>query len=282
MKILLFALGLMCVCGVGAAQTTLDDEACSSEPIYHCRAGSGDTTVLFVHGWGGRAAFWREQLDYFSSDYNVISVELPGHGHSHSVLAEPTVAGLSRTLSKLVEQLDLARVVLVGHDMGAFIALVTADNMQERISALVAVESLVDTRITMPKRQFQQVLKSLEQNFVETSEQMTRDLFADSADAAVVQRITHSVASMDQELALNLLDDFFRADFAPALKRYAGDVVILNSSFNPPQLGNLRRLKPQIMAPTVPWQSHFAFIENPQQFNRKLEQVLDKLQKTEP
>ncbi|VAW19751.1 hypothetical protein MNBD_BACTEROID05-348, partial [hydrothermal vent metagenome] len=41
--------------------------------------GEGET-LLFIHGWGVDRRIWRQQTKYFSKKWNVLSVDLPGHG----------------------------------------------------------------------------------------------------------------------------------------------------------------------------------------------------------
>jgi len=39
-------------------------------------------TLVFIHGFGGRAAYWHFQLDHFHYDSRVIALDLRGHGLS--------------------------------------------------------------------------------------------------------------------------------------------------------------------------------------------------------
>src|SRR5215471_12124275 len=45
-------------------------------------AGSGDPSLLFLHGWCGDRSFFAPQFDYFSGAHKVLSVDLPAHGQS--------------------------------------------------------------------------------------------------------------------------------------------------------------------------------------------------------
>ena len=281
MKGLLLVLCLVLLPGASSADDTIPVEdapaACHSEPLFHCRAGSGGAPLILVHGWGGSASFWRYQLAHFSRDRTVITVELPGHGRSISYPAEPTIAGLAQALSRLLEELDLNDVVLVGHDMGAFVALATTATQagKERVVGLVAVESLVDTKVVMPKKQYQRIRNSLQKNFVATAQQMTRDLFSEEADQVLVEWVSNTLIDTDQVMALSLLDDFIGMDLSQALSEFGGRLVIMNSHFNPPNLDKLHQHNPNISSLEVSWQEHFVFIERPEPFNRKLQQALE-------
>jgi hypothetical protein len=46
--------------------------------------GTGEPTLVFVHGWSCDARYWRAQLSYFSKKHRVVVLDLAGHGHSGS------------------------------------------------------------------------------------------------------------------------------------------------------------------------------------------------------
>ena len=43
--------------------------------------GSGDVIVL-IHGFGGSGRIWQEQIDFLQTDFQVVALDLPGHGKS--------------------------------------------------------------------------------------------------------------------------------------------------------------------------------------------------------
>jgi pimeloyl-ACP methyl ester carboxylesterase len=80
-------------------------------------------TILFVHGAGLDHSWWGLQSRYFGyHGFNVLAVDLPAHGRSEG----PALATIGDMADWLAAVLDAARVpsaVLVGHSMGALIAL---------------------------------------------------------------------------------------------------------------------------------------------------------------
>ncbi|WP_426667288.1 alpha/beta fold hydrolase [Mucilaginibacter sp. McL0603] len=50
--------------------------------IVYSDSGNGDTTLLFVHGWGINRSYWSNQVNYFSKKYRVVTIDLPGFGQS--------------------------------------------------------------------------------------------------------------------------------------------------------------------------------------------------------
>jgi hypothetical protein len=53
--------------------------------------GSGEPTLVFVHGWSCDARYWREQLPYFSKTHRIVLLDLAGHGHSGSKRSQYTM-----------------------------------------------------------------------------------------------------------------------------------------------------------------------------------------------
>ena len=39
-------------------------------------------TIVFIHGFGGRAAYWAYQLEQFHESYRVLALDLRGHGYT--------------------------------------------------------------------------------------------------------------------------------------------------------------------------------------------------------
>ena len=38
--------------------------------------------VVFIHGIGGSTKTWKRQIDLFSEKYNLLLLDLPGHGYN--------------------------------------------------------------------------------------------------------------------------------------------------------------------------------------------------------
>ena len=99
--------------------------------------GAGTTTVLFLHGIGGDCTSFEPQLAAFSDRYRAVAWTMPGYGRSPA-LAEMTFPALAAAVVVLLDRLDVARAVLVGHSMGGMIAQEVAALYPDRLAALVA------------------------------------------------------------------------------------------------------------------------------------------------
>jgi len=106
-------------------------------PPAHVEQGQGAETLVFLHGLGGGHAAWDDQLPYFAAlGYRAVAWDQPGYGDSPPV--EPyDLEHVSGSLLALLGRLGDAKVILVGHSMGGFIAQDAYARDPARFKALV-------------------------------------------------------------------------------------------------------------------------------------------------
>ena len=103
------------------------------------RAGSGDTTLLFLHGYGESLVTWQGVLDPLSRRYAVLAVDLPGFGLADKPDGPYDLPAQLTRLTALLDQETRGPVVVVGHSMGGALAAALALTRPERIVAAVLV-----------------------------------------------------------------------------------------------------------------------------------------------
>ncbi|MFN8647051.1 MAG: alpha/beta fold hydrolase [Gemmatimonadales bacterium] len=103
------------------------------------RAGHGDTTLVFLHGYGESLMAWRLLLDRFTARYAVLAVDLPGHGLSDRPDGPYDYPALVARLARMLDQETRGPVILVGHSMGGQLATGVALARPERVRALVLI-----------------------------------------------------------------------------------------------------------------------------------------------
>jgi pimeloyl-ACP methyl ester carboxylesterase len=109
--------------------------------VRYYTAGEGEPLVV-VHGGGGDARTWRDNIIELSERYTVYAPDLPGYGGSQPLEGNYYIPELSRFLGSFATNLGLERFNLVGHSMGGGIALDYALKSPHKIKKLVLVSSL--------------------------------------------------------------------------------------------------------------------------------------------
>jgi 2-succinyl-6-hydroxy-2,4-cyclohexadiene-1-carboxylate synthase len=101
---------------------------------------SGDSrspAVLFLHGFMGSTADWRDVVTALGARNFCIAVDLPGHGASLGLEPERyTIEGTARAVIGALDELGVERPVIVGYSMGGRLALYLALRYRERCAGL--------------------------------------------------------------------------------------------------------------------------------------------------
>jgi long-chain acyl-CoA synthetase len=97
-------------------------------------------TMLFVHGYGGYAMQWKNQLKAFSDNYRVIAYDLRGHGRSDAPYTSYTMADTQADLDALLEKLNVELpFILVGHSFGGAVVTEFAHRRPQDLSHLALI-----------------------------------------------------------------------------------------------------------------------------------------------
>lgn len=114
----------------------------SGGTLAYTEAGRGPLVVL-VHGLGASRSDWRFQLAALSSEFRVVTPDLPGFGDSSPLPGRPTIDDYAAAIEALVAQLSPdAPVVLGGHSMGGAVALQAVLRAPARYHRLIIANSL--------------------------------------------------------------------------------------------------------------------------------------------
>jgi len=97
------------------------------------RHGSGEPLVL-VHGVTHRRQVWYPVLDQLTQHYEVILVDLPGHGQSDPFVLDglPAKDALRRDFEKFLTEQGLHRPHVAGNSLGGLVALHAGSNGHAR------------------------------------------------------------------------------------------------------------------------------------------------------
>jgi pimeloyl-ACP methyl ester carboxylesterase len=105
----------------------------------YIRARQGDTGVpiLFLHGFGSAITQWRSNLTTLSEFHTVYALDLLGFGASEKAAASYNVALWVDQVYNFWRTLIRQPVVLVGHSLGALVALTAATTHPDMVQGLV-------------------------------------------------------------------------------------------------------------------------------------------------
>jgi len=103
-------------------------------------------SIVFIHGAAQNRTIWVLPMRYFArQQYNVLAVDLPGHGKSAGP-ALTTIEQMADWTDALLDAQSIKSASIVGHSMGSLVALAMAAMHPDRVRSI----SLVGTSVPMP------------------------------------------------------------------------------------------------------------------------------------
>ncbi|NCC32590.1 MAG: alpha/beta hydrolase [Chloroflexia bacterium] len=105
-------------------------------PLAYRRAGTG-SPLLLIHGWGGSSRYWMGAFATLAEQHDLIALDMPGFGESPPPKTPATLDTLTASALATIDALGLGRVTVVGHSLGAAIALLLAAARPDRVERTI-------------------------------------------------------------------------------------------------------------------------------------------------
>lgn len=121
--------------------------------ICYCDYGEGIPVVL-LHGYLESSEVWHFFTQELTSEFRVISIDLPGHGNSDSYGTTHSMEFIATVVKALLDSLGIKKVFLTGHSLGGYVTLAFVDLFRDSLSGYSLFHShpFPDTPETAEKR----------------------------------------------------------------------------------------------------------------------------------
>jgi pimeloyl-ACP methyl ester carboxylesterase len=213
-------------------------------------------------------------VEYLAPQYQVVVLDLAGHGESGMGRKDYTVAAFGADVAAVVDSLQLKSVVLVGHSMGADVVVEAAKLLPGRVAGLVWIDEYNSLDTWMSQADIDAFVGKFRKDFRGSTDAFVRRLFAPNADPKVVDRVAKDMSSAPPAVAVNAMHNLFSNahNIPAALDQLKLPVVTLNSDMKPTDHESLA--KHGVKAFVLPDSGHFPMFEDPPRFNRSLDSVI--------
>lgn len=241
-------------------------------PIEYEVAGKGDITLVFVHCWSCNRSFWDGQFKAFANGYRVVRLDLVGHGSSGHGRSQYNMASFGTDVVAVVEDLNLHKVVLIGHSMGGPVSLEAAKLLGDRVIGVVGVDTFY-TGFPYPRDDagIETFVKPFKEDFDKASTGMLHSMFPPATDPALVDAVVKVILQADQKMALQAMYDVFywsQREVPSSLEALGNKLRNINGD---PE-GKNQKLHPSVTL--VTGTGHYVQMEKPAAFNTVLTGVV--------
>lgn len=127
--------------------------------VYYEVKGKGRPLVL-IHGAWATHEWWRWQVPELSRGYQVLTLDVRGHGKSSLLKSAYSVDGFTRDLEILLKQVLIDELALVGWSMGGIISMQYCLNYREKVKALILIATRGHRNPQMKRRILFQYLQA--------------------------------------------------------------------------------------------------------------------------
>jgi pyruvate dehydrogenase E2 component (dihydrolipoamide acetyltransferase) len=234
-------------------------------------SGSLGSVAVFLHGFGGDSRTWLFNQGRIAEHHLTFAFDLPGHGGSTKEVDQGSVEELAGSVESGLDQLKLSRIHLIGHSLGAAVALALWERQPDRVASVSLLAPFA-----FGGRANQRYLS----DFV--SAQRTRDmqrclalLFADSkavsremTEAVVQYKRLDGVTDALTKIAASALREPAPVDIAPTLKPLTNRVLVIRGRGD--NIVSAGEIPSDVKVQTLTHSGHMPHMEEPDRVNELL------------
>lgn len=240
--------------------------------------GTGQPVLVFVHGWSCSREYWKEQVSHFAKKHKVVTIDLAGHGQSGSSRQEFTMESFGKDVAAVAEKLNLDRMILVGHSIGGFVVVEAARQMPGRVVCVVGADEFHDIEKGFTEEDVKGLIAMIEPDFVKGTQGFVRGMFPPDADPELVNWIASDMSSADPEIGTNVFRNLGNYDLKGVVGQIEMPLYSISSDLWPMNLEGNKKYVKSFKLKLMPGTGHFVMLEDPEKFNKLLEEVMEELE----
>lgn len=123
-----------------------------SQGVHVVHSGSRQAApLLLIHGSGASGACWAPMVPTLAERHHVITIDLPGLGHSAAVTSYDIPAQAAR-VATMIDSLGVGPLTVVGHSSGGYVATSLAEQRPELVQAMVLLSTGPRLEALLPQR----------------------------------------------------------------------------------------------------------------------------------
>jgi pimeloyl-ACP methyl ester carboxylesterase len=281
-QILFILIPFLLLTGCASNQLSLrHDVALSfdSERIAYDVVGKGKTTLIFIHGWCCDGRYWQKQIPVFAKEYQVITVDLAGHGHSSFDRSNFSMLSFANDVKAIVDKENIDRAILIGHSMGGGVIAEAARLMPGKVVGVVGVDTLQNVAEHTRQSVIDEMVKPFEADFKSAAKDFVSQMFPKGTDQQLVVWVKEDMSSAPKKIALsafrNYLGQYVNGEAATVFKDITIPVVSINARLWPTAPEENRKHIKNYHLFYIEGTGHFPMLENPEEFNMLLKKAIN-------
>ncbi|MGD8986337.1 MAG: alpha/beta hydrolase [Desulfobacteraceae bacterium] len=162
----------------------------------------GGPTLVMIHGAGGRAQVWKNQIVLLDKTINVLALDLPGHGNTEGD-GRSHISEYAQWLVEIIKAIFDHPIFLMGHSMGGAIAQEAAITSPHILEGIVLVGTGARLKVAP------MFLDGLSNNFEEILETLISYAYGSGTDKSIIEEGLRMMKASGSRIVYN---DFLACD----------------------------------------------------------------------
>jgi non-heme chloroperoxidase len=196
--------------------------------------GEGQPTLIFLVAWIWTAEFWQPQVNYFSQNFKMVTIDMRGTGDSDKPADDYTLDLYADDLDSIIEELKEKNVVLIGESIGASIAIKYVTKYPGKVSKLVLVGGSPHPLATddfpygMPENSLAPLLTITKETYSNVARAFIELIFSESGTEYLKEWGLKMGVKTPMEISVNSFMNFVKEDLRPLLRKIDMPTLILH------------------------------------------------------
>ncbi len=225
--------------------------------IVHYEVLGRGRPVVFLHGWVGSWRYWIPSMQAVSTSYRAYALDFWGYGGSAKDASRYLLSNQIELVNQFLYELGMGKVALIGHGLGAVVALLFAEKYPQQVDRLMAISMPMEAGLVSPRLQ-----QLSPQELAEWLLGATPETEAARAEAP----------RADKEAILRTLNTLRLAEITQLPNRLRTPCLLVNGLEDPavghPSSARLDQLPDHMHHITFNRSGHFPMLDQPAKFNR--------------
>ncbi|KAB2887749.1 MAG: alpha/beta hydrolase [Desulfobulbaceae bacterium] len=245
-----------------------------STPIAYEVRGTGEPTLMLVHGWSCDSRYWRRQVAVLAERHRVVTLDLAGHGHSGLNRDRYTMRSFGTDVKAVADAVGIRQLILVGHSMSGLVIAEAARLMPERVLGLIGVDTLENVEYRLTREELAQMTAPLYRDFRTGCRQFVAGMLLPLTDPPLREWIMADMAAAPPRVAMSAMEEmmalYISGEAARIFDAIEVPVVLVNADLWPLDEAANRRHMRSFEAIIVKGADHFLMLGRPADFNQAL------------
>lgn len=212
--------------------------------------GQGKKVLVFGHGFGCDQTLWLPLIQHFEQEYKIILFDYVGAGKSDLSCYDErkynTLEGYAEDILDVIEELQVEKVIFIGHSISSMISLHAAIKKPQYFSKLIMIGPSPcyvndgEYRGGFEKEEIDELLTTMEMNFAGWASYMAPMAMNQPSDSQNTKRLEDSFVSTNPRIARQFAEVTFFSDTRKYLQQLSVPTLIMqcaNDSIVPVEVG---------------------------------------------